>query len=337
MGIIINTSQYNGDPNVLVHIAAFKIGTMTLPGVARIASGITTRNGIATDEKVDLDTRRILEALASLSVCDERLQVVAVSMQIDEGAKSVTLSFAENGLVSPRIKPHITNLWNLLEEMSKHHAGEEKIDIKACQASFLGHVYPYSLPKIRKRFKSWMPLLKAFVEAAAKNDTNPPGDLLPRFQAIEKSLDLVHSTLDKTGDQRALEKLIHEMDSVLETWESIRAECEGWLKSFASPPPYIYPVVVSPLIHFSRIYRRTNSLPCRPRSWKACQPPPLHARPLFRRCRPLFPPALPVRYDSPRSDPPAGSQDQDSRVRGRMEIHHQFHVPPRGQEDQSGR
>lgn len=136
------------DVNTLVAIATARIGFKEIPeATVRVDTQLTT--GI--DDKHKRFTP-VLDALATLAVCDKESQVVAIGLRREDTV--FELLIAENGAVNPKVIPHIKELWAVLE-VYRTLSAEEKTKKKL---EMVKSVYVYSYPKLYRRFtkRKWL-------------------------------------------------------------------------------------------------------------------------------------------------------------------------------------
>lgn len=120
---------------------------------------------------------RILDALATILVSQEKSEVIAVGLQFDEPNHRVILTVAANDCVQPRTISHAETIWNLLQELGNdcHRIQQQKfggelaygernvppemVDLTASGQStqakiiqFKQRVYQFSYPKLLSRF-----------------------------------------------------------------------------------------------------------------------------------------------------------------------------------------
>ena len=121
---------------------------------------------------------RILDALATILMSQEKSEVIAVGLQCDEPNHRVILTVAANDSVQPRTISHAKTIWNSLQELGndchhiqqQHFGGElaygerdvspEMVDLTAngqsTQAKIIQlkqRVYQFSYPKLLSQFK----------------------------------------------------------------------------------------------------------------------------------------------------------------------------------------
>lgn len=186
------------DPNVLVWVAAQKIGLETLhndPAWGRDIPNNAT-NGIGQNEVVREMLNRVLDAIASLAVSKPKLQVVAVALNIGNrwSGENPKLTMAENKELLPGLAEHITGVWDLLRQMTLQDA-----DIEVLSARLTKLVYIFSVEKNLKRYNKWMPRLDLF--GSVLSDAKVEGQ--DAFQKDLASLRVMHTFLQELAVDRA--------------------------------------------------------------------------------------------------------------------------------------
>lgn len=239
------------DVNLMVSVAAMKIGTKTLPGVdewSRVATNIDTTNSIGGDPEACILLHGVLEATASLAVSEPKLQVVAVALHMGPrwGGRA-TLTLAENGNLKEGVLTHITDLWGILYR--RKHGLQSKEDLTR---KFIRRAYCYSVSKNLKRYDKWIPRLEVFAWALTTRDDN-----VKRFQKIVRALRFVHVFLREietrkhaSGETLYTELLpwlmseskndnwgglIKKMDTIRAEWDAVSGRFEEWASNLDWP------------------------------------------------------------------------------------------------------
>ncbi|KAL0631767.1 hypothetical protein Q9L58_009357 [Maublancomyces gigas] len=136
------------DVNTIVAIATSRIGFTEIPGAtARVDKLLLA--GVPWEYNRFI---AVLDAIASLAVCDREKQVIAVGLRND--LEEFQLLFAENGVVNPKVITHIGELWKML-------AAYRTLPVEGRaqkQLQIVKSVYVHSYPKLIRRFtkRRWL-------------------------------------------------------------------------------------------------------------------------------------------------------------------------------------
>lgn len=105
-------------------------------------------------------TLPVLDVIASLSVFQDRGQVVAIALQMNQDTNSITLSVAENrpNRVEPRVVEQIGAIWTILRSLSLEYCKRRSLS-QAARVELVRLVYTYCWEKMNVRVKKWWPCL----------------------------------------------------------------------------------------------------------------------------------------------------------------------------------
>ncbi|CUS15716.1 unnamed protein product [Tuber aestivum] len=166
--------------------------------------------GITNSRETSERTFPILDAIASISVSQERSQVVAVGLKLNAKEQEIRLIIAENNDVEPRLVAHIQYLWSLLQALSDECAANRggldrdedgSPDIPEDVALLLRikifrEIYQFSLQKEMKRVSKWWDPLLNFVKELVKRRGDAlqgfESDLFDVLAALNCVRDLIH-------------------------------------------------------------------------------------------------------------------------------------------------
>lgn len=236
------------DPNLMVTIAATRIGKLTYPddeGWGRTGPAVTLINGV-DDDQTDKSICTVLEAIACLSVSTDRMQVVAVALQLNDDEMEATITIAENTTVSARLLTHITELLAGLHDAAgiyetlrirdrETHLLQSTFpaEITAIRIKLLQAVYRYSILKNMRRYSKWIPRLKFFLGLL-----NKAKHKIDNSEAILATLESTYADLKKLlGDKKVepveltpteWDKLISAMDAIIPQTNAFCGKCETY-------------------------------------------------------------------------------------------------------------
>lgn len=223
------------DPNVLVSIAAQKIGMKTLlddSDWARAATNIDAVNGISTNPETYKLLYGVLEATACLSVSEDRLQVVAVALHIGQRwGGTPMLTIAENNDLRPGLAEHITQLWSTLRDMSKI-GDETDPTFQTLKNSVIRSVYGYSISKNLRRYNKWMPRVRLFARLLQATDLGST-----EFDHHVQSLESTHRDLcnilahvKSPAAETSWIDLVERVEK-MDVPQAVAVECKKWLET----------------------------------------------------------------------------------------------------------
>lgn len=223
------------DPNVLVWVAAKKIGGQTLsndPAWARHISNTAT-NAIGDSEHVRDTLNYVLEATASLAISNPKLQVVAVALNVGNAWTGAhpRLTMAENGLLKAGLAAHMTDVWRILQQISHQEAVIDdlhrrdpddntipglKTANRAAGNELARLVYLYSAQKNLGRYNKWIPRLVLF--SLILDELDGHHEPLTHFRDDLNSFHLMHTWLRNPD-----EELLPAREGIVTTIEQLHA------------------------------------------------------------------------------------------------------------------
>ena len=86
-------------------------------------------HGILRGDDHDRRQLTIMDALASIAVCEPRGQVVALSLQLDHESQKIYLRVSENDEVPEKVVDHLTKVWKSLASLSEEYARGREHDL----------------------------------------------------------------------------------------------------------------------------------------------------------------------------------------------------------------
>lgn len=208
----------------------------------------------------------ILDTIASLSVFQESGQVVAVALQMDRDANTVTLTVSENRAdpVDPRVVVQIEGIWKLLQalslascqaralshrmqdsEPSGYSCPESRIapEVSAARLELVRVVYTFCWKKMSVRVSKWWPDLDAMsmdIMSYLYIDGNPdPSGLMNEFLSVAIMFRMAFAMIEKRPSESfspgEWSVFSARMDIAVEKAVQILHnddECEQWGKRF---------------------------------------------------------------------------------------------------------
>lgn len=242
------------DLNALVAIVTARIGATEIPGTT-IRVDKQTITGVLAQHTRFIP---VLDAFASLAVCDKESQVVAVALRRQN--PRFELIIAENGVVNPRVLTHIGGLWTILMAYPTLSTQEKELR----KLEMVKSVYIHSYPKLYRRFtkRKWLEDLEYAFNDRVKNlagtTTLVTGalEVISALVTVRKQLDLMTIwrktvTPKRSGGNRNIfptdpswVKLITEMDDAIADIEQVmknEPSCKEWAHAlkgsiFLHPP-----------------------------------------------------------------------------------------------------
>ena len=159
------------DPHVLVFLMNYKYGGQKQDGALRRADteGYVSGHRIGDDRSTALETFKVLDALASLSVRKSKTQVVALAMQLDSEKKEITFTVAENKEVSEGIERYLKKIWEGLRELADFYEsslpkGSEYDEVNLhLRRNIYRTVFEHTMPKQLARVKTYLDPLAEFI------------------------------------------------------------------------------------------------------------------------------------------------------------------------------
>ncbi|RPB04247.1 hypothetical protein L873DRAFT_1460200 [Choiromyces venosus 120613-1] len=91
-------------------------------------TSVNPEYGVTNKRETNIRTFPILDAIASISVSQERSQVVAVAFQLNSKEREIRLTIAENRDVEPRLVNHLDSVWRKLQALSNEFAADGGLD-----------------------------------------------------------------------------------------------------------------------------------------------------------------------------------------------------------------
>ena len=147
-------------------------------------TGRTLVAGITENHETNIRTIPVLDALASIAVCEEKHKVYATALQLDRGNRKIRLVIAGNKGVEDVVVEHLTNIWTKLRDLSNEYAknrggdpsaGVEKPpDMPAkigipLKVAIFREVYLFSQAKHLGRMRKWKDDFVLFMRAFGKS------------------------------------------------------------------------------------------------------------------------------------------------------------------------
>lgn len=208
----------------------------------------------------------ILDAIAALSVFEERGQVVAVALQMDRDAKTIRLTVSENrcGRVEPRVLAQIDAIWTILQSLSTeycrlrslsrrmedpHEWGDQCSEppitpqLSAARKELVRLVYTFCWKKFNIRVEKWWPYLDSlsmkitsflYIEGGVD-----PSGLMNKFLGavvmLRMALPIVKNLPDQSFPISLWNVFSQRMDTTIEKAVDILSDdmqCEAWGKRF---------------------------------------------------------------------------------------------------------
>lgn len=174
-------------PDLLAAVGNITIGNphyriALLDGHCNLLDGLTA-NHLTADR-----TFKVLDALASLSVCCKARQVVAVGLQLtmDAGSNTIIITLADNDGVTPEKIEYVRKIWVLLRDLASIYATKRAcrdrggLDTRADWTDYFPpvpsglipaeqviarlarHVYTFTEAKFHQRVNRWWVRLRTF-------------------------------------------------------------------------------------------------------------------------------------------------------------------------------
>ncbi|RPA96385.1 hypothetical protein L873DRAFT_1239130 [Choiromyces venosus 120613-1] len=144
-------------------------------------TSVNPEYNVTNKRETSIRTFPVLDAIASISVFEERSQVVAVALQLNSKERQIRLTIAENREVEPSVVDHLYSVWGKLQALSNEFAakggsdtnGEGSPDIPGdvalpLRVNIFREIYQFSLEKQMKRVTKWWSRLLDFVKELAK-------------------------------------------------------------------------------------------------------------------------------------------------------------------------
>jgi len=135
--------------------------------------------GFVDDDIINFHTCYILDALAHLSVSQERSQVVALGLQFNQATNQARLIVAENTNVADGLISHLKDIWGNLQELSNIYDLQRRmrsevlqlvspdmgVDVgQSLKKKIFGDIYQYSWKKQANRIAKWLGPLGNFMK-----------------------------------------------------------------------------------------------------------------------------------------------------------------------------
>lgn len=256
-------------PDLLAAVGNIVIGVKAAPHHRTMLLGDPNNNcrpvnGLTKNSATSIRTFKVLDALASLSVSRQRCQVVSIGLQL--GTDTVTLTIAENDPVSDETTNYVAETWRLLRELSLIFAAERNnqpgvthdhwqdwAGLSPPVPRFLGsaddliarlafHVYKFTDEKFWRRLNKWWPPLRAFTNQfiTARNHLLNREETLLRDSVLAFRLGL--DALEVGDENRAISwtDVVRRMDTAAECATELLADrytLESWVHSMQSTFP----------------------------------------------------------------------------------------------------
>ncbi|RPB01792.1 hypothetical protein L873DRAFT_1803050 [Choiromyces venosus 120613-1] len=144
-------------------------------------TSVNPEYGVTNKRETSIRAFPILDAIASISVSQERPQVVAVAFQLNSKEREIRLTIAENRDVEPRLVNHLDSVWRKLQALSNEFAAnggsdkneEGSPDIPEdkglpLRVNIFREIYQFSLEKQMKRERKWWSGLLNFMKVLNK-------------------------------------------------------------------------------------------------------------------------------------------------------------------------
>lgn len=261
--------QREEDLHVLIAFASKLIGKeLATPNESRRSESLVSKYGIppVDHDSTNKRTLPILDAMASLSVFEERGQAVAVALQMDRDAKTIHLTVAENrvGRVEPCVVAQIDAIWTILQFLSTeycklrslsrrmedpHEWGDQSSELpitpqlSAAREELVRLVYTFCWKKLNIRVEKWWPCLDSmsmkitsFLYIEGGED---PSGLMNKFLGVvvmlRMALPIVKNPPDKSFPISLWNVFSARMDTAIEKAADILSDdvqCEAWGKRF---------------------------------------------------------------------------------------------------------
>lgn len=162
------------DPHILVLLMNYKYEQRQDGAPRRVDTrSYVLDHGLENDHETNHQTFRVLDALASLSICKSKTQVLALAMQPDPAKREITLTLAENKTVNTKVEAYLKKLWEGLQELSNFYASSlpEELDDKVSfhfKAKIYRAVFEHTLPKQLVRVQVHLTPLIEFTKEVLK-------------------------------------------------------------------------------------------------------------------------------------------------------------------------
>jgi len=208
------------DPHILVLLMNYQYGGKRQDGAPRRADteGYVLDHGIGDDYNTNLQTFKILDALANLSVRKSKTQVVALAMQVDSAKQGITFTVAENKKVQDGIDLYLKKIWEGLQELSDFYENslpeeldnEVSLDLKM---NIYRTVFEHTLPKQLGRVQIYLNPLVEFTKEVFEYDLGEAN------LGFEEDLSLLVSGLCTIAD--FLQELRNGKNPTAQEWREI--------------------------------------------------------------------------------------------------------------------
>lgn len=205
--------------NTMICIASARIGKTEKDDTVRINHKLIQDKDLSTSRFVFF-----LDAIASLSVSDEKSQVVAVALQIDPGVAVLTL--AENVEVQPKIINYVKGLWTRLKQLSVLSPTQPDL-IKTKKREICKEAYVYSSEKLKLRFTNsivWKDYEELFLAAVDAKKLSGTADQWERGLGIISTLASVSDMMPKIATTKD------------EEWDALIVAMEDWIADVDAIP-----------------------------------------------------------------------------------------------------
>jgi len=131
------------------------------------------------DDMINFHTCYILDALAHLSVSQERSQVVALGLQFNQATNQARLIVAKNTNVADSLISHVKDIWGNLQELSNIYDLQRRmrsevlqlvspdmgVDVgESLKKKIFGDIYQYSWKKQANQIAKWLGPLGHFMD-----------------------------------------------------------------------------------------------------------------------------------------------------------------------------
>ncbi|RPA91508.1 hypothetical protein L873DRAFT_305902 [Choiromyces venosus 120613-1] len=166
--------------------------------------------GITNKRETSIRTFPILDAIASISVSQERSQIVAVAFQLNSKERGIRLTIAENRDVEPRLVSHLDSVWRKLQALSheiaakggsdKNEEGSPDIPrgvARPLKVEIFSEIYQFSLEKQMNRVRKWWDRLLDFAKVLAKRREEPLQGVESDLYDLVVGLSSVHSLVGR--------------------------------------------------------------------------------------------------------------------------------------------
>ncbi|KAG0125627.1 hypothetical protein HOY82DRAFT_616363 [Tuber indicum] len=220
------------DPHHLVALMSYVSWRKTDGSPRRFDTSLhEPKFGIVDHHDTNIRTFPILDALAHISISQDRAQVVAIGLQLNHQANQIRLTVAENKDVADSLVPHLKNIWRKLQALSNEYAEQRLGDLGVHQVKpaespdmptkmglslkieiFRG-IYQYSLEKQMWRINKWWERLGQFLGELIRHRLG--ADL----EGVERSL--YHVVLGLSSAVRSIRRLHHGDPLTDQEWKEV--------------------------------------------------------------------------------------------------------------------